>query len=106
MPDKKWLILGGAVLVLLIAFSAVITDSVWDGVDVAVVGKYSTDLGREPWTPFINVQGDLQLFVFTVAGLIGGFIVGYYWRAIFGPDSTLTGKQGYSRGRGSDVPGL
>lgn len=106
MPARKWLLLGGAALVLLIAFSALVTNSAWDGVDVAVVGKYSTDLGRQPWTPFINVQGDLQLFVFTVAGLIGGFVVGYYWRTVFGADAAVTGNGGDSHAGGNDVPGL
>lgn len=83
MSPRRWLYLAGVGLALLVALSAMRTDTSWDGVDVAVVGKYATDLGRAPWTPFINVQGDLQLFVFTVAGLIGGFTMGYYWRTLF-----------------------
>jgi len=106
LPARKWLIMGAVALLATIVLSAMHTDSVWDGVDVAVVGKYATDLGREPWTPFINVQGDLQLFVFTVAGLIGGFVIGYYWRAMFGSSSTSGRESDGSRGEGSDVPGL
>lgn len=39
--------------------------------------------GREAREPFINTdQGDLLLFVFLVAGTIGGFIAGYYWKEL------------------------
>lgn len=93
-------------LVILIVASALHNDSVWDGVDVAVVGKYATELGRQPWTPFINVQGDLQLFVFTVAGLVGGLLIGYHWRDLFGSEAgAARGGRGANEGE-SDVPGV
>ena len=35
--------------------------------------------------PFINTdQGDLLLFVFLLAGTIGGFAAGYYWKELTG----------------------
>jgi hypothetical protein len=56
----------------------------WPGVDETVVGKYAKELGREPRDPYINTdQGDLLLFLFTMAGGIGGFIMGYNWYKIF-----------------------
>lgn len=106
MPSKKWLLSGALALVFLVVVSAMRTDSVWEGVDVAVVGKAATDLGREPWTPLINVQGDLQLFVFTVAGLIGGFAMGYYWRLLFGDGAAGKRRPSDSPGGGTDVPGV
>jgi cobalt/nickel transport protein len=56
----------------------------WPGVDETVVGKYAKELGRAPRSPFIDInQGDLPLFLFTLAGGIGGFIMGYYWHKVF-----------------------
>jgi ABC-type cobalt transport system substrate-binding protein len=55
----------------------------WTGVDEAVVEKIAKEHGREKQAPFINTdQGDLLLFVFLIAGTIGGFAAGYYWRII------------------------
>ncbi len=106
MPSKKWLALVTTGLVILIVASALHADSVWDGVDVAVVGKYAIELGRQPWTPFINVQGDLQLFVFTVAGLVGGLLIGYYWRALFGSEAGSDRDRGKASEGESNVPGV
>lgn len=64
------------------AFSADMADK-WQGVDESVVEKYAKEHGREARTPFINTdQGDLLLFVFLLAGAIGGFAAGYYWRSL------------------------
>ncbi|MBS3921470.1 MAG: cobalt transporter [Deltaproteobacteria bacterium] len=55
----------------------------WPGVDESVVEKYAKEHGREAREPFINTdQGDLLLFVFLVAGAVGGFVAGYYWRRL------------------------
>jgi len=55
----------------------------WTGVDESVVQKIAKEHGREAHTPLINTdQGDLLLFVFLVAGAIGGFAAGYYWRIL------------------------
>lgn len=55
----------------------------WPGVDESVVEKYAKEHGREAREPFINTdQGDLLLFVFLLAGTIGGFAAGYYWRIL------------------------
>ncbi len=56
----------------------------WIGVDEAVVEKFAQEHGRHAWTPFINTdQGDLLLFVFLLAGIFGGFVLGYFWRMLF-----------------------
>lgn len=56
----------------------------WAGVDEAVVEKYAKKFGVEPKEPFINTdQGDLLLFIFTLAGATGGFIMGYNFRKLF-----------------------
>ncbi len=56
----------------------------WEGVDAKVVEKYAKMYGREPKEPLINTdQGDLLLFIFTLFGSAGGFIIGYNYRRIF-----------------------
>ncbi len=55
----------------------------WGGVDESVVEKYAEEHGRAARDPYINTdQGDLLLFVFLLAGAVGGFIGGYYWREL------------------------
>ena len=56
----------------------------WTGIDVSIVGKYATKYGHPPREPYINTdKGDLLLFVFTIAGVIGGFIMGFNARKLF-----------------------
>ncbi|MGD1074472.1 MAG: cobalt ABC transporter permease [Thermodesulfovibrionales bacterium] len=58
----------------------------WTGVDESVVEKYAKEHGREARRPLIDTdQGDLLLFVFLLAGTIGGFAAGYYWRELLEP---------------------
>ncbi len=58
----------------------------WDGVDKKVVEKYAHEAGRPPREPLINTdRGDLLLFVFLMAGAVGGFVAGYCYRALFPP---------------------
>jgi len=53
----------------------------WTGVDEAVVEKMAKEHGREARPPVIDPgSGDLLLFVFLVAGALGGFAAGYFWR--------------------------
>jgi len=55
----------------------------WSGVDESVVEKVAGEHGRHAREPFINTdQGDLLLFVFLLAGAVGGFAAGYYWRVL------------------------
>ena len=58
----------------------------WTGVDDKVVEKFARDAGRPPRAPLIDTdRGDLLLFVFLVAGAVGGFVAGYCYRALFSP---------------------
>lgn len=58
----------------------------WDGVDKMVVEKFAHEAGRPAHEPLINTdRGDLLLFVFLVAGAVGGFVAGYCFRAMFPP---------------------
>ncbi len=57
----------------------------WSGVDESVIEKIAKEHGREAKESFLNTdQGDLLLFVFLLAGAVGGFIGGYYWRGLMG----------------------
>ena len=58
----------------------------WSGVDETVIEKFAEKAGRKAHEPFINTdQGDLLLFVFLIAGIVGGFIGGYNFRVLFPP---------------------
>lgn len=82
---KKMVIVLWGLLVFAVApVLAEARETKWPGVDEAVVEKFAGELGREARAPYINTdQGDLLLFVFTLAGAIGGFIMGYNWHKIF-----------------------
>jgi ABC-type cobalt transport system substrate-binding protein len=71
------------ILVTLFCSMHVFAAEKWRGVDEAVVEKIAKEHGREAHEPLINAdQGDLLLFVFLIAGAIGGFAAGYYWRML------------------------
>jgi ABC-type cobalt transport system substrate-binding protein len=64
----------------------------WTGVDESVVEKFAKEAGRPPREPYINTeQGDLLLFLFLVAGAVGGFTAGYYYRDLFPPQPAGAG---------------
>ncbi|MDA8423382.1 MAG: hypothetical protein M0Z89_08635 [Nitrospiraceae bacterium] len=66
----------------------------WQGVDESVVEKYAREQGREAHAPLINTsQGDLQLFVFLLAGAVGGFAAGYYWRKLMSEKASANTKK-------------
>lgn len=54
----------------------------WAGVDETVVEKVAKEHGREAREPLINVEGDLGLFLFLIAGAAGGFAGGYYFKSL------------------------
>jgi ABC-type cobalt transport system substrate-binding protein len=61
----------------------------WTGIDESVVKKIAKEHGREAREPIINTdQGDLLLFVFLLAGAVGGFVAGYYWRRLITEKAT------------------
>lgn len=90
-------LLRSCVMVFMITVWAVpfaIAAEKWSGVDESVVEKFAKEHGREARTPFINTdQGDLLLFVFLLAGTIGGFVAGYYWRILMVEKSEKTKKE-------------
>lgn len=55
----------------------------WPGVDESVVGRVAAEAGRRPWSFPLAPEGDLLLFCFLVAGIAGGFALGYAFRALF-----------------------
>lgn len=64
-------------------FTVVFASEKWPGVDETVIERFAEEHGREAKEPLINTdQGDLLLFVFLLAGAIGGFVAGYYWRTL------------------------
>ena len=89
MPDRKRkfkILLLHAVMLptLLFAFYFFsLAPKSWEGVDEAVVEKIAKEHGREARDPVIDPgSGDLLLFGFLLAGTVGGFIAGYYWRQL------------------------
>jgi cobalt/nickel transport protein len=52
----------------------------WPGVDDTVVGKYAQEHGRPAKPNLIELEGDALLFAFLIAGAVGGFTFGYYYR--------------------------
>ena len=55
----------------------------YTGVDEAVVEKIAREHGREAHKPFLDPgEGDLLLFAFLIAGVVGGFTAGYSWRRL------------------------
>ena len=55
----------------------------WQGIDETVVQKIAREHGREARKPLIDTgEGDMQLFMFLLAGAVGGFAAGYCWRAL------------------------
>ena len=77
-----------AIFLLFTIYCSLFTDTVtasdkWQGVDESVVEKVAKEHGREAKEPLINTdQGDLLLFVFLIAGAVGGFAAGYYWKEL------------------------
>ena len=70
-------------LVLLTFCPSAFSAERWTGVDESVVEKFASEHGREAHDPLINTgQGDLLLFVFLLAGAVGGFAGGYSWRML------------------------
>jgi ABC-type cobalt transport system substrate-binding protein len=56
----------------------------WDGVDKVVVERFAEQNGRKARPPLVDTdRGDLLLFLFALAGAIGGFVVGYNWHKLF-----------------------
>jgi cobalt/nickel transport system permease protein len=55
----------------------------WPGVDETVVERVAVAAGQQPWSVPFAPEGDALLFAFLVAGLVGGFVLGYAYHALF-----------------------
>jgi len=94
MPDRKpklKIVLLHIILLptlLFVFYFFTLAPKPWTGVDEAVVEKIAKEHGREAKKPFIDLgEGDLQLFAFLLAGVVGGFAAGYCWRKLVGEKS-------------------
>jgi ABC-type cobalt transport system substrate-binding protein len=73
----------GAVLLGCLGSGSLYAVEKWPGVDEAVVNRIAREHGREERPLLVPAaEGDLQLFMFLVAGAVGGFVAGYYWRML------------------------
>lgn len=71
------------ILIFSLLFAPIFASNKWAGVDENVVKKIAKEHNRKARKPIINTdKGDLLLFVFLVAGVIGGFAIGYFWRVL------------------------
>lgn len=72
-----------ATTLLFCSVVALHAEAQWQGIDEAVVNKIAGEHGREARRSLINTgEGDMQLFVFLLAGVVGGFVAGYCWRGL------------------------
>jgi len=80
----------------------------WAGVDETVIEKVADKAGRPAREPFINTdQGDLLLFVFLLAGAVGGFAAGYWFRVLFPPRREKDARpDGSGEAQGEADPGM
>jgi hypothetical protein len=63
----------------------------WPGVDDTVVNRIAREHGHEERPSLIpTAEGDLQLFMFLMAGVVGGFVAGYYWRVLLEGENKST----------------
>ncbi|MBI5178100.1 MAG: cobalt transporter [Nitrospinae bacterium] len=65
----------------------------WSGIDDSVVKRIAEENGKTNVGPTFNLQGDLLLFAFLMAGIGGGFLLGYYYRQLFGATPTDKGSK-------------
>lgn len=56
----------------------------WPGVDESVIGRFVDEAGQRSPPLFDWVRGDVLLFAFLSAGLIAGFILGFFAHSAFG----------------------
>lgn len=81
-PIKRAVVL--LVTLFFLVSAASVFASNWAGVDENVIEKIAEEHGRPARAPFINTdQGDLLLFVFLLAGVAGGFVLGFNWQKLF-----------------------
>jgi hypothetical protein len=75
---------GGAVCAAMLLPTRAAEPGAWPGVDDAVIGRFVREAGHPAPEPLIAwVRGDLLLFAFLCAGLLAGFMLGFFGRALF-----------------------
>ncbi len=65
---------------LSLGLSLATEEAKWQGLDEAVIGKIASEHGREPKESFLALEGDLELFMFSLLSGLSGIVVGYYLR--------------------------
>jgi hypothetical protein len=55
----------------------------WPGIDESVIEKVAAAGGRAARPLLFDLEGDLALFVFLCAGIVGGAVIGYCFRMLF-----------------------
>ncbi len=91
MKNSSKIVATAAVVVILIlaivgsiVFARSHAEGPWIDATDTVAEEGAATVGREAADPLINTdQGNMLVFFFTMAGLAGGSIVGYYWRKLF-----------------------
>ena len=80
-------VLGAVALALCLAGSAhaepVSEPARWSGIDESVIEKVAAEAGRAPRPLLFEMEGDLALFLFLCAGIVGGSVFGYCFRMLF-----------------------
>lgn len=66
-------------LTLVIFGSSTSAEEKWKALDEAVIEKIAQERGKEPKALF-ELEGDLELFLFTLLAGASGFVAGYFWR--------------------------
>lgn len=82
---ERSIILPVALAALLVIGGIYVADSPvggYVGVDDKVIGKFASEAGKKPLRFLLNVEGDLGLFLFLLAGAVGGFAGGYFYRSL------------------------
>jgi cobalt/nickel transport system permease protein len=83
MMEMFRVMLVGSLILFCVIADPLFAGEKWPGVDEAVVNRIAREHGRvERPALFPTAEGDLQLFMFLMAGTAGGFIAGYYWRVL------------------------
>lgn len=94
MKKTLYAIISIAILVTGIFFMTREEKALWTGVDETVVEHYAEKAGRPAREPFLATdRGDLLLFLFLLAGAVGGFIGGYCFRGLFPPGKYQIGDK-------------
>ncbi|MEZ0344504.1 MAG: cobalt ABC transporter permease [Caldimicrobium sp.] len=88
---KIVVIILGLGLLLFSVVKAEETKEKWTGLDEAVIEKVAEEKGRAPKSIF-NLEGDTELFVFSLFSGLAGFIGGYYWRKLLSEEKNASSQ--------------